>query len=337
MIDQPELRRRSFLTALPAAGLAAGIGAGPAIGQAQPAGEKYPSRPIRIVLGSSAGSSTDTISRLIGEQLTAAWGQPTIVDNRVGAGGTIGYDYVAKAPPDGYTVLVAITSLIQSIPLYPNLPYDVFRDLAPVTEIARSTSVLLVTSSLPAKTLAELVALAKASPGKYTYASFGAGTSPNLHGELLKLRAGIDITHVPYKGAAPAIAALLKGEVNAAFIDIGSARPHLASGQVRPLGVTGTKRFDFLPDVPTMGEQGYAGFEPYGWFGMFVPAKTPMEIVIRLSTETRRILREPAIVTRFKDMGLTPLGSTPEEFAAALRIDAPIWAEIVKKANMKLE
>ncbi len=331
MANSKVVGRRSVVFALAAGGaVVLPLGA-----TAQSALETWPSRPIRIVLGSSPGSSTDTIARMLGEKLTAAWGQPVIVENRVGAGGTIGYDFAAKAPADGYTVLIAITSIIQNINLYPKLPYDVFRDLAPVTEIARSSSLLLVSSTMPANTLAEFVALAKAKPGTYTYASFGNGTSPHMHGELLKMRAGVDIIHVPYKGAAPAIAALLNGEVTAAFIDIGSARPYIATGKLKVLGVTGTKRFDFLANVATMGEQGYAGFEPYGWFGIFVPARTPGEIVFKLSTEVQRILRQPDVAERFTTMGLTPLGSTPQEFAVALKTDAPVWAEIVKSANMK--
>ncbi len=297
----------------------------------------YPSKPIRFVVPYPAGGSTDVIARLLATHLSQAWGQPVVVENRVGAGGVIGSDFVAKSPPDGHTVLVGITAMIQTLALNPKLPYDPFKDFLPVSQLAYSQSLLLVPTSIAANNLAEFIALAKANPQAYSFASFGNGTSPHLHGELFNMRAGLKLTHVPYKGAAPAITDLISGQVTAAFIDMGSARPQLAGGKLRPLGITGSQRASFLPDVPTLVEAGFAGFEPNGWFGLFVPAGTSPDVVRKLSAETARIVRLPDVSERFSALGLSALGSSPEEFSNVLRTDAPKWAKIIKDANIKLD
>ncbi|WP_428564739.1 Bug family tripartite tricarboxylate transporter substrate binding protein [Ramlibacter sp.] len=321
--------RRAFVAA---SILALGAAGGAAWGQGA-----YPSKTIRIVVPYAAGGSTDVLARMIGTHMAQAWGQPVVVDNRLGAGGAIGTEAVAKSPADGYTVLMAITAMIQAPALNPKLPYDPFKDFVPVSQVGFSQNLLLVPASLPANNVREFVALAKA-PGKgLSFASFGNATSPHLYGELMNQRAGIRMVHVPYKGAALALNDLFAGQVDAVFVDMGSARPHLGSGKVKALAITGAQRASFLPDVPTMGESGYSGFEPNGWFGLFVPAGTPPEIVRKLSAETARIVRLPEVAERFAGLGINPLGSTSDEFAAVLRADAPKWAQIVKAANIKID
>jgi tripartite-type tricarboxylate transporter receptor subunit TctC len=325
-------RRGAFLSTLGAALLVAAGALAPAASQAQ----AWPSRPIRLVVPFAAGGSTDVLGRLIGTHMAQTFGQPVVVDNKLGAGGAIGSDFVAKSPADGYTVLLTITSMIQAAALNPKLPYDPFKDFVAVSQVGYSQNLLLVPASLPVRDVKEFVALSKTGKG-LSFASFGNGTSPHLYGELLNMRAGTRLVHVPYKGAALAVNDLISGQVDAVFIDMGSARPQLGSGKVKPLAITGEKRAAFLPDVPTMGESGYAGFEPNGWFGLFVPAGTPPDIVKRLAAETARIVRLPEVAERFAGLGITPLGSSPEEFAAMLRTDAPKWARIVKDANIKVD
>lgn len=303
---------------------------------AQPA-PAWPNRPIKLVVPYAAGGSTDVISRLIGTHLSQAWGQPVVIDNKLGAGGAIGTDFVAKSPADGYTVLMSITAMIQAPALNPKLPYDPFKDFAPVSQIAFSQSLFLVPAKTPAGNMKEFVALAKTGPKGLSYASFGNGTSPHLYGELFNMKSGANLVHVPYKGAALAITDLISGQVDGVFVDMGSARPQLPAGKLKPLAITGDRRASFLPDVPTMAEAGYSGFEPNGWFGLFVPAGTPPEVIRKLSAETARIVKLPDVVERFTALGLTPLGNTPEEFNQMLRTDAPKWAKIVKDANIKAD
>ncbi len=297
----------------------------------------YPNKPIRIVVPYAAGGSTDVLARLLGTHLSNAWGQPVVVDNRVGAGGAIGSEFVAKAPADGYTVLLAITAMIQAPALNPKLPYDPFKDFAPISQVGYSQTLLMVPNTLKASNMKEFVALAKAGPKGLSFASFGNGTSPHLYGELLNMRAGVGMVHVPYKGASLALTDLSSGQVDAAFVDMGSARPQLAGGKLKALAISGTQRASFLPDVPTMAESGYSGFELNGWFGLFMPAGTPPDIVRKFAAEAARIVKLPEVAERLTGLGITPLGSTPEEFATMLRTDAPKWAKIVKDANIKLD
>jgi tripartite-type tricarboxylate transporter receptor subunit TctC len=256
------------------------------------------------------------------------------VENKPGAAGTIGNNLVAKAPADGYTVLVGITALIQQPPMMENLPYDPLKDFAPVTMIARSPSMLAVPLDSPAKTLKDFVALVKANPGKYNFGSYGAGTSSHIQGALFNQQAGVDLVHVPFQGAAPLVTNLIGGQLSAAFVDSASARPHLA--RMRVLAVTGTQRLPALPDVPTFAELGYKSFEPYGWFGMLVPAATPAPIVQKLSDEVNRILKLPDIVARIEALGLWTAGNKPAEFAKTMRDDGAIYARIVKDANIRI-
>lgn len=318
------MTRRLFL----AAGMAA-ASSGAAFAQAP-----YPSQPIRFVVPYPAGGATDTLARAIAQKLTEAWGQPVLVENKVGASGTIGNAFVAKAPADGYTVLVGITALIQQPSLMDKLPYDPLKDFAPVTQIARSPSMLAVPLDSPAKTLKELIALAKANPGKYSYGTYGAGTSAHIQGSLLNQQAGLDLLHVPYNGAAPLVTALVGNQIPAAFIDSASARPQLKS--IRPLAVTGTTRMPGLPDVPSFQELGYHSFDPYGWFGLFMPAAAPAAVVLKLSDEVNRTLRLPDVSARIEALGLQVGGGKPEEFQKIVRNDAGIYARIIREAHIRL-
>ena len=311
-----------------AAGLAALLAA-PAAAQGP-----YPGQPLKLVVPYPAGGATDTLARTIGQKLQEAWGQPALVENRPGAGGTIGNAFVAKAPADGYTVLIGITALIQQQSLMDKLPYDPLKDLAPVTMIARSPSMLAVPLDSPAKDLKSFIAMVKASPGKHNFGSYGAGTSSHIQGALLNMQAGIDLVHVPFQGAAPLVTNLVGGQLASAFIDSASARPHLKS--MRPLAVTGTQRMPGLPDVPTFAELGYQSFDPYGWFGVFLPAATPAPVVQKLSEEIDRILRLPEVTAKIEALGLQVGGAKPEEFQKVVRTDAAIYARIIKDANIRL-
>ena len=301
-----------------------------ALAQAAP----YPSQPIKFVVPYPAGGATDTLARTVGQKLSEAWKQPVLVENKPGAAGTIGNNLVAKAPADGYTVLVAITALIQQPPLMDKLPYDPLKDFAPITVIARSPSMFAVPLDSPAKSLKEFVAFAKANPGKLSFGSYGTGTSSHIQGALLNMQAGLDLTHVPFNGAAPLVTNLVGGQLPSAFIDSASARPHLKS--IRPLAVTGTQRMLGLPDVPTFVELGYHSFDPYGWFALLVPAATPAPVVQKLSEEANRILRLPDVSAKIEALGLQVGGGKPEELENTMRADAAIYAKIIKDANIRL-
>ncbi len=319
-------------------GVAAAIGAG-ALGtrtaRAQTAG--YPSKPIRFVVPYPAGGGTDIVGRLVGTRLAEAWGQNVVVENRVGASGMIGNELVARAAPDGHTVLIGITTLIQMPHLGVKVPYDAFRDLVPVTQLAYSADLFVVPAASPAGTLKEYVDLVRAQPGRHSYGSYGNGTSSHVHGEMLKAQARIDLAHVPFKGGAPLLTDLIGGQISSAFVDVTSARAHLAGGKMKVLAITGERRYRALPDVPTFTELGYADFEPYGWFAMLLPGGTPPEIVARLSSEVARILKLPDVAARIDDLGLQPGGNTPEQFAAAMKRDHEVWGRVIRAANIKAE
>jgi tripartite-type tricarboxylate transporter receptor subunit TctC len=294
----------------------------------------YPSQPIKFIVPYPAGGATDVLARTVAQKLTEAWGQPVLVENKAGASGTIGNNIVAKAPGDGYTVLVAITALIQQPSLMDKLAYDPLKDFAAVTLLARSPSMFAVPLDSPARSLKEFIALAKANPGRYSYGSYGAGTSSHIQGSLLNQQAGLDLTHVPFNGAAPLLTNLVGGQVPSAFIDSASARPHLKS--IRPLAVTGTQRMNGLPDVPTFKELGYHSFDPYGWFGLFLPASAPTPIVTRLAEEVNRILRLPEVAAKIESLGLQVGGGRPEDVQKLLHTDAAVYAKIIKEANIRL-
>jgi tripartite-type tricarboxylate transporter receptor subunit TctC len=305
-----------------------------ALGSPAFAQAKYPSQPIRLVVPYPAGGATDALARTLAQKLQEAWGQAVLVENRPGAGGTIGNQFVAKAPADGHTVLIAITALIQQPFLMEKLSYDALKDFAPVTIIARSPSMLAVPLESPARNLKDFLAMVKTQPGKYNFGSYGAGTSSHIQGSLLNLQAGVDLVHVPFQGSAPLLTNLVGGQVASAFVDSASARPHLKS--IRPLAVTGTQRMRGLPEVPTFAELGYHSFDPYGWFGALLPAGTPPAVVQKLSEEINRILRLPDVTAKIEALGLEVGGGKPEEFQKLLRNDAAIYAKIIKDANIRL-
>ena len=301
------------------------------------AAQQYPAKPIRVVVPFPSGGPSDIVGRVVSQKLSEAWGQPVIVDNRAGAGGVIGTEYVAKGPADGYQILHGtIGGLTVAMSLQPNRGYDTLRDFVPITQTVTVTNFLVVHPTVPAKSIRELIALAKTRPGKLNYASSGSGTGPHLAGELLKYMAGIDLTHVPYKGSAPGLTAMLSGEVDITFENSLLVMPHIASAKVRPLGVTGTQRSKLLPTLPTIAET-LPGYNASGWYGFVAPAATPKDVVAKLSAEMVRILRQPDVVTRLAGQGAEPVASTPDEFAAFIRAEIDKWSKLVVAAKMKAE
>jgi len=313
--------------------LGAAIAATPAA-IAQPASA---AKPIHIVVTFTPGGAPDILARLIAEKLNAAWNQPVMVDNKPGAGGNTGADFVAKAPPDGLTIVVGTvgTHAINGA-LYAKMPYDMVKDFAPVTLLATTPNLLVVNNDVRAKTLAELIALGKRE-GKMTFASSGSGTSIHVSGELFKTMTGIDMTHVPYKGRASAIPDLLGGRVTMMFDNMPSSLPLVKEGKLRALGVTSLKRSPAAPEIPTIAEQGLPGFEAVSWFALFAPAATPKPVVDRLQGEVKKILAMPDIAAKLAEAGLDAVGSTPEELAAYQRAEIAKWAKVVKDSGAKVE
>lgn len=309
------------------------------LGLAGPAAaQSYPVKPIRIVVPSAPGGITDTYVRLIGDALQTAWGQPVIMDHRAGAGGVIGTDYVAKAAADGYTLLMGnIGPLIVSPLVQTKSPYDVGRDLVPVILVATFPNVLVVNPNVPARNVAELLALARQKPGALHFASSGIGQSHHLSGEVFKRMAGVDIVHVPYKGTGPALTDLLGGQVEMMFSNLPPAVPHIRAGKLRALGVTSARRAALLAEVPSIAEAGVPGFDVSSWVGLMAPAGTPREIVARLNQEIRRILREPANVERSQAQGAEIAAGTAEEFATFLQSEQRKWAPVIREANIRAE
>jgi tripartite-type tricarboxylate transporter receptor subunit TctC len=297
----------------------------------------YPSRPMRIVVPYPAGGGTDVLARMIGQKFTETWGQPVIVENKPGANGWIGNGAVAKATPDGYTILLTISTVVYAPYLYDKLPYDVNRDLVPVSMLTRTPNLLVVPASVPATTLAEFVELTRRQPRKFSYGSYGQGSTAHVAGETLNWQAGLDLTHVAYKGAAPLVSDLLGGQIQAGFVDASTMRPHARSDKVRILAVSGTQRVSYLPDVPTFAERGYKGMELVGYFLMMAPAGTPRDIVGKLSGAATAVLRMPDNRARIEEMGMTVVGSTPEELGQAMQADGEIFGRAVTQANIRIE
>jgi tripartite-type tricarboxylate transporter receptor subunit TctC len=325
-MDSLKTSRRAFVAA------AAALPFGFATAQA-----KYPSGPIRIVVPYPAGGATDTLARLIAQEVQTAWGGSVIVENKPGASGNIGGQLVAKATPDGHTLLMGITALAQLPAMMAKMPFDPLKDLVPVIEVARSNSFLVVPADSLASNFRQFVAITKATPRRYSYGSYGNGTSAHIQGELLKMQAGLDLQHVPYKGSAPLIVDLLGGQVTAGFVDAATLAPHLKGGRLRVLAATGAHRSRLLPDVPTFAELGFKEFEPYGWFGLFMPAGTPPAVVAKFSEEAARVLKQPQHKARVEALGLTPVGNKPQEFARTVRGDSALYAKIIKAAGITLD
>lgn len=327
-MNHPTRQRVRACVALAASLLLGMLGLGPARAQAP-----YPSQMIRLIVPYPAGGATDTLARLYAQKLQASWQQSVVVENRPGAGGTIGANLVAKSAPDGYTVLFSITALIQQQTLM-KLPYDPLRDFTPISRFALSSSVLAVSPTLPVKNVNDFVALVKSQPGTHSYGTYGPGTSSHLQGELFNMQAHTDLTHIPYQGAAPLIAAMLGGQLSSAFLDAGSSRQHLS--KFRLIGVTGTERISWLPDVPTLKEQGFQSFDPIGWFGILLPPAAPKPIVDKLSAETQRILKLPDVREKIESMGLTPSGESPESFAQVMKNDTEVYARIIRDTHITI-
>lgn len=301
------------------------------------AAKNYPDKQIRIIVPYSAGGSTDALGRLVAGELTNAWKQTVIVENKPGASGMIGNDLVAKAAPDGYTVLLGITAIIQGPHLFAKIPYDVNKDLTPVAQIGLSSDFLVVNASFPANTFEEFIKVVKENPGKYSYGSYGAATSSNIHGEMLKKQAGLDLTHIPYKGGAPQLTDLLGGQLDAAFIDVGNLRAQIKSDKIKILASTGEKRSEILPNVRTLTELGYKDFEPYGFFTFFLPSKTPKPIVDKLSNEIIRLVNTPENKAKIEGMGLQATFTGADALAPLMKRDSEIWGKVIKEGNIKVE
>jgi tripartite-type tricarboxylate transporter receptor subunit TctC len=304
------------------------LGAGSALAQTA-----YPSQPIKFIVPYPAGGATDVLARMVAQKMQESWQQTVVVENKPGAGGTIGNNLVAKAPADGHTVLFGIVALVQQMTLM-KLPYDPIKDFAPISRVAISPSVLAAAPTLPINNLPEFIKLVKAEPGKHSIGSYGPGTSAHLQGALLNLQSGLDLTHVPYQGGAPLVTAMMGGQLSSAFFDAGSSKQHLPKFKL--LGVTGTERLSWLPNVPTLKEQGLNSYEPMGWFGLFLPAATPKPVADKFSAETQRILKLPDVREKIEAMGLIPGGETIDNFAKVVKSDADIYARIIRDAKITL-
>lgn len=298
--------------------------------------QSYPNKPITLVVPFPPGGTTDVLARTVAQKLNEAWGQPVVVDNKPGAGATIGATYVAKAQPDGYTLLMGAVHHTIATSLYASLPYDFQRDLAPITVVALVPNVLAINPSVPATTVKELVAYGKSNPGKLAYGSNGQGTLQHLIGEQFSAINGVEMLHVPYKGSGPLTTDLVGGQVSMSFDTITPVLPQIKAGRLRALAVTTGKRSPALPDVPTLAEAGLPGFDQGSWFGILAPARTPPEIVNKLNAEIVKILNMPDVQQKFADIGAQKVGNSPQEMAALIRADTEKYANVVKQAKIKV-
>lgn len=296
--------------------------------------QAYPSRPIRLVVASSPGGASDILARLLGQKLAEELAQQVVVDNRGGASGVIGTDIVAKATPDGYTLLIIQPSLTINPSMIRKLPYDATRDFTPVSLVVDAAQLLTVNAAVPAKSVKELIALAKAKPGQLMFGSPGVGTSPHLTAELFKLQAGVDMPQIPFKGSGPAYVSLISGEISAMFATVLSQLPHVKTGKIRALGVTLTKRVAAVPEVPTIAES-LPGFETSQWFGILGPAGMPRPIVNRLYDALTRAANSPEVKNRLASQGVEVVNRKPEEFAAVIKREIAQWAKVIKAAGIK--
>ena len=298
---------------------------------------QYPNHAVHVVVPFPAGGPTDVLTRALGQKLSERWSQPVVVDNKPGAGGAIGSDFVAKSAPDGYTLLMATTSTHSIGPSLQKMPYDPVKDFAPVSQVSNATNVLVVSPKLGVSSVRELVALAKAKPGALNFASSGIGTIPHLTGELFKHLAGVDIVHVPYKGTGLSIPDLANGQVALLFDSIVTAQTHVKIGTVKALAISSPRRSPLMPELPTMMEAGVAGFESETWFGLLAPAATPPDIVARVSADTAAALADAGLRARFAAAGAETVGGTPAQLAERIKADTAKWAEVIKAANVKVQ
>ena len=306
--------------------------------RAQAPAASWPSKPIRWVVPFPPGGAMDAIARTLGEKAGKTLGQPFVIENKPGAGGNIGADFVAKQPGDGYTLMITSIGMATNKPLYGKLSYDPIKDFAPVSLLAVVPNVLVTNATQPdVKTAKDVIAAARKTPGKLTYASAGNGTSIHLAGEVFTSLAQVDMLHVPYKGSGPAVSDLLGGQVNYMFDSITSARPHIESGKLRALGVTTAKRSKSLPNVPTLAEAGLPGYEVSPWFAVFMPAATPKDIVAKVNAALLEAMKDPDVVKRFETIGAEPVGSTPEEMAQHLARESERWTKLIQERGIKLD
>ena len=325
-----KLPRRNFLR------LAAGAAALPALSRTAPA-QAYPNRHVRLVVPFTPGGGGDALGRPLALRLSEVWGQQVVVENRGGAAGNLGAQAVVNAEPDGYTLLLGAAFLSINPYLYPNSGYDPVADLAPVTLLCIIPNLMIVPNSSPAKTVQEFIAYAKSNRGKTTFGSSGVGASPHLTGELFKRMAGIEMQHIPYRGAGPAMNDLVPGRIDAMFTNITGVLPHVRSGTFRGLAVSSGKRSPLVPDIPTIAESGIPGFDVTTWWGLFVPAKTPADIVTKIQADTAAALMHPSVKQRYEAIGAPPQSSTPAELAAFVKADLKRWGPIIKEAGIKAD
>jgi tripartite-type tricarboxylate transporter receptor subunit TctC len=302
-----------------------------------PAGRAYPSKPVRFIIPYPAGGATDVLSRMVADRLATQLGQPVVADNRAGAGGRIALELLAKAPPDGHTISLPSSGVAVSATLIPNLPYNPLRDFAPVTQVAVVPNLLITPATLPAATLKEFIALLKAKPGAYNYASGGIGATNHVSAELFSMVAGVRMTHVPYKSSALALTDVISGQIQMILIGPPAAAPHVQAGRLRALAIVANKRFAGMPEVPTTAEAGVAGVDAPNWYGIVVPAGTPKAIIGRLNREIVAMLKTPEMTKQLLLLGAEPRPQTPEEFGEFMRQEVDRWAKVIKAANIKAE
>src|SRR3954463_6466010 len=324
------LNRRRFL------GAAAAVLAAPSLSRRAFAGD-WPQKPVRVVVPFTPGGSTDITARLVGNRLQDVWGQTVVVENKGGAGGNIAAEMAARSDADGYTILISGPGMATNKFLYPQLSYDPVGDFAPVTRLITQPNLMCVPNSSPAKSVQEFIAFCHANRGKVTYASSGTGTTLHLSGELFKRLAKVEMTHIPYRGGAPAINDLIPGRVNVIFDNMPSILQHVKGGSLRGLAVTTKERVAVTPEIPTIAESGVPGFDVFSWFGFFVPARTPQDIIAKINADSRDALVYPAVKPRFEDLGAAPKGSPPAELAAFLQSEIEKWGPVIRDAQIRVE
>jgi tripartite-type tricarboxylate transporter receptor subunit TctC len=325
------LNRRRFV------GLTAAAVAAPSILISRASGADWPVKPVRVVVPFTPGGSTDITARLVSNRLQEVWGQSVVVENKPGAGGNIAADMVAHSDPDGYTIFIVGPGLATNQFLYPSLSYDPVGDFAPVTLLITQPNLMCVPNSSPAKSVREFIAYCNENKGKVTYASSGNGTTLHLSGELFKRLAKVEMTHIPYRGGAPAINDLIPGRVDVIFDNLPSILSHVKAGSLRGLAVTTKERVAVVADIPTIAESGVPGFDVFSWFGFFVPAKTPQDVVARINADTNAALVYPSVKSRFEELGATPKGSTPAELAAFLKSEIDKWGPVIRDAKIRVD